>query len=132
MTKVIETLGKEKVQSGDVIAIDKASGMITKLRRSFSRVAWLIGWAMILEYTLGGAAVACGISLNLRSKFKFPWSSSISVASSPVSVDLSPSMFIIQSNIDVLCVVPCFANMVEDVFVVLYNILASRPEISEI
>nr|GMD59838.1 nuclear poly(A) polymerase 3 [Ipomoea batatas] len=40
--------------------------------------------------------------------------------------------FIIQSDIDVSCVVPCFANMVEDAFVVLYNILASRPEISEI
>ncbi|KAK6125346.1 hypothetical protein DH2020_040915 [Rehmannia glutinosa] len=30
-------LGKDKVQSGDVIAIDKASGKITKLGRSFSR-----------------------------------------------------------------------------------------------
>ncbi|VFQ61622.1 unnamed protein product [Cuscuta campestris] len=28
-------------------------------------VAWLIGWAMILEYTLGGAAAARGISPNL-------------------------------------------------------------------
>ncbi|KAA3456960.1 ruvB-like 2 [Gossypium australe] len=36
-TKMIEALGKEKVQSGDVIAIDKASGKITKLGRSFSR-----------------------------------------------------------------------------------------------
>ncbi|KAJ8541314.1 hypothetical protein K7X08_002130 [Anisodus acutangulus] len=35
--KMIEGLGKEKVQSGDVIAIDKASGKITKLGRSFSR-----------------------------------------------------------------------------------------------
>lgn len=35
--KMIEALGKEKVQSGDVIAIDKASGKITKLGRSFSR-----------------------------------------------------------------------------------------------
>ncbi|XP_038686393.1 ruvB-like 2 [Tripterygium wilfordii] len=35
--KMIEALGKEKVQSGDVIAIDKASGRITKLGRSFSR-----------------------------------------------------------------------------------------------
>ncbi|CAI9780798.1 unnamed protein product [Fraxinus pennsylvanica] len=34
---MIEALGKEKVQSGDVIAIDKASGKITKLGRSFSR-----------------------------------------------------------------------------------------------
>ncbi|XP_021301255.1 ruvB-like 2 [Herrania umbratica] len=35
--KMIEALGKEKAQSGDVIAIDKASGKITKLGRSFSR-----------------------------------------------------------------------------------------------
>lgn len=35
--KMIEALGKEKVQSGDVIAIDKASGKISKLGRSFSR-----------------------------------------------------------------------------------------------
>lgn len=35
--KMIESLGKEKVQSGDVIAIDKASGKITKLGRSFAR-----------------------------------------------------------------------------------------------
>ncbi|XP_043709547.1 ruvB-like 2 [Telopea speciosissima] len=35
--KMIEALSKEKVQSGDVIAIDKASGKITKLGRSFAR-----------------------------------------------------------------------------------------------
>ncbi|XP_014519124.1 ruvB-like 2 [Vigna radiata var. radiata] len=35
--KMIEALGKEKVTSGDVIAIDKATGKITKLGRSFSR-----------------------------------------------------------------------------------------------
>ncbi|OMP01809.1 hypothetical protein COLO4_11594 [Corchorus olitorius] len=35
--KMIEALGKEKVQSGDVVAIDKASGKITKLGRSLSR-----------------------------------------------------------------------------------------------
>ncbi|EFH41248.1 hypothetical protein ARALYDRAFT_496832 [Arabidopsis lyrata subsp. lyrata] len=35
--KMIEALNKEKVQSGDVIAIDKATGKITKLGRSFSR-----------------------------------------------------------------------------------------------
>ncbi|GMP27690.1 hypothetical protein CsSME_00003570 [Camellia sinensis var. sinensis] len=34
---MIEALAKDKVQSGDVIAIDKASGKITKLGRSFSR-----------------------------------------------------------------------------------------------
>eukprot|EP00884_Botryococcus_braunii_P018614 jgi/Botrbrau1/5436/Bobra.182_1s0038.1 len=36
-SKMIEALSKEKVQAGDVIAIDKASGKITKLGRSFTR-----------------------------------------------------------------------------------------------
>mmetsp|Transcript_28002 Transcript_28002/g.68061 ORF Transcript_28002/g.68061 Transcript_28002/m.68061 type:complete len:906 (+) Transcript_28002:317-3034(+) len=35
--KMIEALGKEKVSAGDVITIDKASGRITKLGRSFTR-----------------------------------------------------------------------------------------------
>ncbi len=36
-TKMIEALTKEKVSAGDVISIDKASGKITKLGRSFTR-----------------------------------------------------------------------------------------------
>ena len=36
-SKMIEALSKEKVTAGDVITIDKASGKITKLGRSFSR-----------------------------------------------------------------------------------------------
>merc|ERR1712078_832062 len=35
--KMIESLQKEKVQAGDAIAIDKASGRISKLGRSFAR-----------------------------------------------------------------------------------------------
>lgn len=35
-------------------------------------VAWLIGWALILEYTIGGAAVARGISPNLAMLFGGP------------------------------------------------------------
>ena len=35
--KMIEGLTKEKVLAGDVISIDKASGKITKLGRSFTR-----------------------------------------------------------------------------------------------
>ncbi|CAM0879581.1 unnamed protein product [Alopecurus aequalis] len=35
--KMIEALGKEKVQSGDVIALDKAAGKVTKLGRSIGR-----------------------------------------------------------------------------------------------
>eukprot|EP00794_Sanderia_malayensis_P018202 gene18202-20020_t len=36
-TKMIECLTKEKVQSGDVITIDKATGKISKLGRAFTR-----------------------------------------------------------------------------------------------
>jgi RuvB-like protein 2 len=36
-TKMIDALTKEKVSAGDVITIDKASGKITKLGRSFTR-----------------------------------------------------------------------------------------------
>ncbi|KAJ0004264.1 hypothetical protein NQD34_010478 [Periophthalmus magnuspinnatus] len=35
--KMIESLSKEKVQAGDVITIDKATGKISKLGRSFTR-----------------------------------------------------------------------------------------------
>lgn len=35
--KMIDCLSKEKVQSGDVISLDKSSGKITKLGRSFAR-----------------------------------------------------------------------------------------------
>lgn len=31
----------------------------------FCSVAWLVGWSLILEYTIGGAAVARGITPNL-------------------------------------------------------------------
>ena len=36
-TKMIDALSKEKVLAGDVIAIDKTSGKVTKLGRSFAR-----------------------------------------------------------------------------------------------
>ena len=35
--KMIDSLSKEKVTAGDVIAIDKTSGKVTKLGRSFAR-----------------------------------------------------------------------------------------------
>merc|ERR1711931_19042 len=35
--KMIESLSKEKIQAGDVITIDKATGKISKLGRSFTR-----------------------------------------------------------------------------------------------
>ncbi|KAE8703709.1 Nuclear poly(A) polymerase 3 [Hibiscus syriacus] len=37
-----------------------------------------------------------------------------------------------ESDIDALCIGPYFATMAEDFFIVLYNMLKSRPEISEI
>ncbi|KAA3485226.1 nuclear poly(A) polymerase 3 isoform X3 [Gossypium australe] len=37
-----------------------------------------------------------------------------------------------ESDIDALCVGPYFATMVDDFFIVLYNMLKSRPEASEI
>ncbi|XP_071830646.1 ruvB-like 2 isoform X3 [Apostichopus japonicus] len=36
-SKMIESLTKEKVQAGDIITIDKATGKVTKLGRSFTR-----------------------------------------------------------------------------------------------
>ncbi|XP_014789263.1 ruvB-like 2 [Octopus bimaculoides] len=35
--KMIESLTKEKVQAGDIITVDKATGKISKLGRSFTR-----------------------------------------------------------------------------------------------
>ena len=35
--KMIDALSKEKVTAGDVISIDKTSGKVTKLGRSFAR-----------------------------------------------------------------------------------------------
>ncbi|KAI7751362.1 hypothetical protein M8C21_023250, partial [Ambrosia artemisiifolia] len=37
-----------------------------------------------------------------------------------------------DSNIDAVCVGPCFASLAEDFFIVLYNMLAGRPEVSGI
>lgn len=37
--KMVEALSKEKISAGDVITIDKTSGKISKLGRSFSRAA---------------------------------------------------------------------------------------------
>lgn len=51
--KMIEALTKEKVLAGDVIAIDKASGKVTKLGRSF---------AQSRDYDAMGADVRCFLS----------------------------------------------------------------------
>jgi RuvB-like protein 2 len=36
-TKMIDALTKEKVLAGDIVAIEKTSGRVTKLGRSFAR-----------------------------------------------------------------------------------------------
>ena len=36
-SKMIESLTKDKVQAGDIVTIDKATGKISKLGRSFTR-----------------------------------------------------------------------------------------------
>jgi RuvB-like protein 2 len=36
-TKMIDALSKEKVMAGDIVAVDKTSGRVTKLGRSFAR-----------------------------------------------------------------------------------------------
>lgn len=35
----------------------------------FGRIAWLVGWALVLDYTIGGSAIARGISPNLVNSF---------------------------------------------------------------
>jgi RuvB-like protein 2 len=52
--KMIESLTKEKVLAGDVIAIDKTSGKVSKLGRSFARSR---------DYDAMGADVCCRIFL---------------------------------------------------------------------
>jgi RuvB-like protein 2 len=59
-TKMIEALSKEKVLAGDVIAIDKTSGKISKLGRSFARSR---------DYDAMGADVSLWLSYHL---FKSP------------------------------------------------------------
>lgn len=48
--KMIDSLNKEKVMAGDVIAIDKASGRISKLGRSYARAR---------DYDAMGSDVSC-------------------------------------------------------------------------
>lgn len=41
--------------------------MANRSARSSCRVAWIVGWGLILEYGVGAAAVARGISPNMVS-----------------------------------------------------------------
>lgn len=54
-TKMIEALSKEKVLAGDIIAIDKTSGKISKLGRSFARSR---------DYDAMGADVGLSLSFH--------------------------------------------------------------------
>ena len=57
-TKMIDALTKEKVLAGDVIVIDKTSGKITKLGRSFARSR---------DYDAMGADVRCSLDRRVQS-----------------------------------------------------------------
>ncbi|CAI5469617.1 unnamed protein product, partial [Closterium sp. Yama58-4] len=68
-------------------------------------VAWLIGWALILEYTVGGAAVARGISPNLATALGGPDSLPFILARLPVpgtSVVLDPCAAIMVAAVTAL------------------------------
>ena len=54
---MIDSLSKEKVMAGDVISIDKASGKVTKLGRSFARSR---------DYDAMGADVSSSLPSILR------------------------------------------------------------------
>ena len=45
--KMIEQITKEKIIAGDVVSIDKASGRVSKLGRSFTRARYSTGLEMI-------------------------------------------------------------------------------------
>ena len=55
-TKMIDALSKEKVTAGDVIAIDKTSGKVSKLGRSFARsrdydaMGADVSWHPVIKY----------------------------------------------------------------------------------
>lgn len=55
-TKMIDALSKEKVTAGDVISIDKTSGKVSKLGRSFARSR---------DYDAMGADV-CSLSVSFN------------------------------------------------------------------
>jgi hypothetical protein len=57
-TKMIDSLSKEKVLAGDIVSIDKASGKVSKLGRSFARSR---------DYDAMGADVRHSASLFLGS-----------------------------------------------------------------
>lgn len=56
-SKMIDQLQKEKVLAGDVVSIDKASGRISKLGRSFGRAK---------DYDAMGADVSFDVPLRIR------------------------------------------------------------------
>nr|XP_032662313.1 ruvB-like 2 [Chelonoidis abingdonii] len=73
-TKMIESLTKEKVQAGDVITIDKATGKISKLGRSFTRAR---------DYDAMGAQARYGQCQQGRGEWGCPGISSNAASSLP-------------------------------------------------
>lgn len=57
-TKMIDSLSREKVLAGDIVSIDKASGKVSKLGRSFARSR---------DYDAMGADVRFSASLFMSS-----------------------------------------------------------------
>ncbi|KAL7613897.1 hypothetical protein Lser_V15G05085 [Lactuca serriola] len=68
----IETIGAGVYILVGTVAKEKTSAYHYSYLYVGEGVAWLIGWSLILEYTLGGAAVARGISTNMAVFFGGP------------------------------------------------------------
>ena len=67
-TKMIECVVKEKVQAGDVVTIDKATGKITKLGRSFTRARdYDATGDLIVTQCILLSDFTCNLSLHLNS-----------------------------------------------------------------
>lgn len=73
---MIDSLNKEKVMAGDVIAIDKASGRISKLGRSYARARDYDAMGsdvrnVIFEYpAVDRSLISCVCRLNLCNVLK--------------------------------------------------------------
>lgn len=73
-TKMIDALSKEKVLAGDVIAIDKTSGKISKLGRSFARSR---------DYDAMGADVRVFLTYQISCTLKCSMSGRLNLCNAP-------------------------------------------------